>query len=355
MHTAHVSRIRTTSYNHNLQSQYTTPPHTTPHPSDNPLAYPRNAPNPPLDLPSHRILLSPCSLLSLHRSYDNDPYWRSKNPYWSYFKKVWGNAPFIDGNFRLWLSGGMRKFHIQRHPQMHQHTLGLPAWMHYMDSKYDPLLDTPYLSEYSIFGPGSETGNSQKANMAENAGGSEGIHQDCSDGSWPNALGFKRPCFVSERQQKSWWYYKRYSNWNMRTNTYKDRGHYAQRPRGSIYYLTKEANQPYDPGATKEPIQGSEASDTNPEWVGLDHLWANNKLEGTEYSVKKVASGMFPPPPSEPPTVPSFNFGAGKANKADVKQWWQGIGNYPKQAALTNNAKNHAGTKGNALTSPGDR
>ena len=227
-------------------------------------------------------------------SYDNDPYWRGKNPYWNYFKKVWGNTPFIDGNFRLWLSGGFRKFHMHRHPQMHQHTLGLPAWLHYYDSHYDPLLDTPYLSEYAIFGPGSESGNSPRMNIKDNAAGSEGIHRDCSDGSWPNALGYKRPCFVHEKQQKSWYFYKKYQNWNMRTNAYKDRQHYAQRPRGSIFYLTKGANQPFNPASSKTPIQGSEATDTNPEWVGLDHSWASNKVRRTTVTCGALSGTSFP-------------------------------------------------------------
>lgn len=279
-------------------------------------------------------------------SYDNDPYWRGKSPYWDYFKKVWGNAPFIDGNFRVWLQGGFRTFHMQRHPQMHQHTLGLPAWMHYYDPHYDPLLDTPYLSEYAIFGPGSEAGQSPKVNLPDNAAGSEGIHRDCSDGSWPNALGYKRPCFVSESQQKSWWHQKGVHNWNQRSNGYKDRQHYAQRARGSVYYLTKEANQPFIRRSNSDrAVQGSESTDVQPNWVGLDSSWGNAKEEGTEHSVKKVASNMFPPPPGEPPSVPPSPFGPGHAAPGQARLWYNGMVPYPKQNKLTSK---------NALTSPGD-
>ena len=33
--------------------------------------------------------------------------WRA-SPYWRYFRRVWGSAPFIDGNFALWLSGALK-------------------------------------------------------------------------------------------------------------------------------------------------------------------------------------------------------------------------------------------------------
>jgi hypothetical protein len=74
--------------------------------------------------------------------YGNSPYMQ-KNPYWNYFRNVWGDAPFIDGNFQLWTQGLFKGFNNPDHMIQSQKTLGLPAWMHYYDPAYDPLLDQP--------------------------------------------------------------------------------------------------------------------------------------------------------------------------------------------------------------------
>lgn len=42
-------------------------------------------------------------------SHNNDPYWQ-RSPYWQYFRQVWGDAPFTDANFRLWMGGFFQGF-----------------------------------------------------------------------------------------------------------------------------------------------------------------------------------------------------------------------------------------------------
>jgi hypothetical protein len=77
--------------------------------------------------------------------------WR-QSPYWRYFRRVWGDAPFIDGNFRLWLSGALRgEFDKPRRPVRGQTTKALPAALRYFDSKYDPIIDTPFESSFDLF------------------------------------------------------------------------------------------------------------------------------------------------------------------------------------------------------------
>ena len=62
--------------------------------------------------------------------------WRH-NPYWRYFRRVWGNAPFIDGNFRLWLSGALKgDFAKPNRPVKGQTTKALPAALRYFDSRW---------------------------------------------------------------------------------------------------------------------------------------------------------------------------------------------------------------------------
>jgi hypothetical protein len=119
-------------------------------------------------------------------------YWHD-NPYWDYFKQVWGAAPFIDANFRLWMSGYMKKFPGASHHLEDGNTNVLPTWLGYTHEKYDPLTDPPYRSTEDIFG----------GKMKEAA-------EDCSQPFGPYALGYKRPCAKSgsegadrEREAKS--------------------------------------------------------------------------------------------------------------------------------------------------------
>ena len=119
-------------------------------------------------------------------------YWHD-NPYWDYFKQVWGAAPFIDANFRLWMSGYMKKFPGASHHLEDGNTNVLPTWLGYTHEKYDPLTDPPYRSAEDIFG----------GKMNEAA-------EDCSQPFGPYALGYKRPCAKSgsegadrEREAKS--------------------------------------------------------------------------------------------------------------------------------------------------------
>ena len=117
--------------------------------------------------------------------YNNDPYWQD-NPYWNYFKQVWGKAPFADANFRLWMSGAMKGFGKPRHPQKGQTTRALPAWLHYYHGNYNPLLDTPYASDYALF---SENGEKAPKDALR---GSEALKLDCSEEGKP------RPCGVQD-------------------------------------------------------------------------------------------------------------------------------------------------------------
>ena len=119
--------------------------------------------------------------------FNNKEKWRH-NPYWQYFRRVWGNAPFIDANFRLWLSGALKgEFSKPSRPVRGQTTKALPAALRYFDSRfvfylhgfcavscvvsvfrglvyvtflflqqiatlrYDPTIDTPYDSAYDLF------------------------------------------------------------------------------------------------------------------------------------------------------------------------------------------------------------
>lgn len=138
--------------------------------------------------------------------YNRDPYWQD-NAYWKYFKQVWGDAPFADANYRLWLSGFFKNFDLPRQARKYQTTKALPAWMHYYDRAYDPTQDPPvrpppralrrallltrrvvalqYESEYALFGKG-------KAPEAAGDPTSEDLKEDCSEGT------MQRPCGVGE-------------------------------------------------------------------------------------------------------------------------------------------------------------
>lgn len=116
-----------------------------------------------------------------------------------YFRRVWGSAPFIDANFRMWLSGALKgEFSKPNRVVKGQTTKALPAALRYFDSRlsaaaggaagaaaatflnkqrvkrraharcrsdsdfslslvrryngrYDPIIDTPYDSAYDLF------------------------------------------------------------------------------------------------------------------------------------------------------------------------------------------------------------
>ena len=53
-----------------------------------------------------------------------------------YFRRVWGSAPFIDANFRLWLSGALKgEFSKPNRVVKGQTTKALPAALRYFDSR----------------------------------------------------------------------------------------------------------------------------------------------------------------------------------------------------------------------------
>ena len=120
-------------------------------------------------------------------------YWH-QNPYYSYFKKVWGNAPFLDANFRLWTKGYFKSFKVPNQAKSYQQTKALPAFLHYYGKTYDPLLDPPYKNEYDLFGSGGEAAASEAAAPING----ETIKDDCTQSPFKNAMGYKRPCGVNE-------------------------------------------------------------------------------------------------------------------------------------------------------------
>lgn len=111
-------------------------------------------------------------------TYGTNAYWQS-SPYFHYFRQVWGNAPFIDGNFRAWMAGQFKGY---QKPTMinkiGQTTQALPAWLHYYDRKYDPIKDPPFESEFALF-------DRQKRLH----GPIEKLETDCSEGNYPHPCG----------------------------------------------------------------------------------------------------------------------------------------------------------------------
>eukprot|EP00505_MAST-04D_sp_SCG-Rhode-Island_P003648 Stramenopile-MAST_4_protein_3648 len=129
------------------------------------------------------------------KSFQKKEEWKS-NPYFKYFQHVWGNAPFIDSNFRLWLSGGFKNFRVGAHKQQFQTTKALPAYMHYYGTEYDPLMDPPYPSEESLYAtnPDDKVSEIPEAEMTK-----KDLLSDCSQAFGPRALGYKRPCGVNTK------------------------------------------------------------------------------------------------------------------------------------------------------------
>ena len=237
----------------------------------------------------------------------SDPYWH-QNPYYDYFKKVWGNAPFLDQNFRLWSGGYFRNFHVPRKAKAYQQTKALPAFLHYYGRVYDPLVDPPYQSEFDLFNTGGEADAPVAGEASRGSEGkdplsySNGIAADCSGTPFQNALGYKRPCGVNEKLAKSWTQKKMMLPLNdvLGRNTWWEGQHVgAGLERGSRYYTFGEA--------ADSPVEDGEKP-----WVGLDNTWA----EGVGDGIPK----NMPPPPAEPAEPPEFRIGERKSPAEEAEQ-----------------------------------
>jgi hypothetical protein len=69
------------------------------------------------------------------KSMHGSDYWK-QNQYYDYFKKVWGNAPLLDSNFRLWMKGYFKSFKVPNQARSYQQTKALPAFLHYYGKTY---------------------------------------------------------------------------------------------------------------------------------------------------------------------------------------------------------------------------
>eukprot|EP00945_MAST-04E_sp_MAST-4E-sp1_P005568 g5568.t1 len=192
------------------------------------------------------------------------------NPYWNYFKQVWGNAPFLEANYRLWLSGGLKNFKVGQHSQKFQTTKALPAFLHYYGTDYDPLVDPPYPSEEALYADTKEA----LASPSEAESKPEESLSDCSQAFGPKALGYKRPCTVNKVRAASFSKEKHLYKVNevIGKNTWwsgQDRT--AGSSRGSTLY-THETLPPKD-----KPYDMKQA--TKP-YIALDNRWiANDKAK----------------------------------------------------------------------------
>jgi len=216
---------------------------------------------------------------------EHQKYWR-KSPYWNYFKSVWGDAPMADTNFELWMRGFFKDFTVPRHPQEGQTTRGLPAWLHYYSSKYDPLVDPPYVSDFALFATeeGAEAAEKKRPDGLENGGySSEGpVFSDCSEMNQKEHI--DRPCGVRTAQR------------------------YAVRPYSKVgnsgkYGLDKKHWT--DARNMAGPIAGTPGDESLKDtYIKVDKWWANAKGD--------ALLPNMPPPPEEPPALGGDEGGGGE-------------------------------------------
>lgn len=118
-------------------------------------------------------------------TYGTNAYWL-RSPYFHYFRQVWGNAPFIDGNFRAWMAGQFKGYEKPTSiNKIGQNTKALPGWLHYYDRKYDPIKDPPFDSEFSLF-------DAQKRLH----GPIDKLEEDCSEGNYPHPCGERHAEYI---------------------------------------------------------------------------------------------------------------------------------------------------------------
>ena len=228
-------------------------------------------------------------------SFSAESYWQN-SPYYAYFKKIWGNAPFLDANFRMWFDGFFKNFHLPRAAKPYQQTKALPAFLHYYGKSYDPLVDPPYNTEFELFGQGGGGSGSSggEGGMATPEANGETIKDDCSRSQFGMAQGYKRPCGVNEKLAKSWTKAKMMLPLN---DILGKNSHWEGQPvgaglaRGSRYF-------------TFDKLPGSPAEDGEKAWIGLDNTWANGDGEERPKNM--------PPPPPDPGALPVFQIGPQK-------------------------------------------
>eukprot|EP00939_MAST-03C_sp_MAST-3C-sp1_P001176 g1176.t1 len=210
---------------------------------------------------------------------NHQEYWR-KSPYWNYFKSVWGDAPMADANFELWIRGFFKDFSLPRHPQDHQTTRGLPAWLHYYNSKYDPMVDPPYLSDYALFATkeGVDAPEVKRPEGLVDGGWNKEspVHVDCSEYNGHGDQIIDRPCSVRTEQR-----YVVHP--------------YAPGGREGRYGLDQKKWN--DKRNMAGPINGEpeDQDDLKDTYIKTDRWWANSKGDG-------LLPNM-PPPPDEPPAL----------------------------------------------------
>jgi len=198
-------------------------------------------------------------------------YWRN-SPYWNYFRSIWGGAPMADENFELWLRGYFKDFTLPRHPQDGQTTRGLPAWLHYYNTKYDPLLDPPYESDFSLFGEdaGGETMTvpAEAGDPLSVMGGEAGVYNDCSE--WRSEMPtIDRPCTKRSAQRHMVRPYKKgqlHYFGGLDMNLWTDKRNMAGKMAGSES----------EPGRDEE---------LNKQYIKMDKYWAAGEGEGDESQV----------------------------------------------------------------------
>jgi hypothetical protein len=229
-------------------------------------------------------------------SFAAESYWQH-SPYYTYFKKVWGNAPFLDANFRMWSEGFFKNFHLPRAARPYQQTKALPAFLHFYGKTYDPLIDHPYNTEFDLFGQASAAGEggAQSGSEATPEANGETIKEDCSQTQFGMAQGYKRPCGVNEKLAKSWTKAKMMLPLNdiLGKNTqWEGQRVGAGLARGSRYF-------------TYGKVPDSPVGEGEKPWIGLDDTWASGDGEGRPKNM--------PPPPQDPGVAPEFRIGAKKA------------------------------------------
>lgn len=231
--------------------------------------------------------------MKMKGSFSSESYWQH-NPYYTYFKQVWGNAPFLDANFRLWSEGFFKNFHLPRQARPYQQTKALPAFLHFYGTTYDPLVDPPYTTEFDLFAQSGGEGAQSGSEATPEANG-ETIKDDCSSSQFSEAQGYKRPCGVNEKLAKSWTKSKMMLPLNavLGKNTHWEGQRVgAGLARGSRYFTYGE-------------IPGSPSEEGQKPWIGLDNTWASGDGEERPKNM--------PPPPKDPNGVPEFKIGEKKS------------------------------------------
>jgi hypothetical protein len=251
------------------------------------------------------------------RRFDEQTYWHN-NPYWKYFKQIWGNAPMIDSNFRLWLSGFFKSYSVPHESQAYQETKGLPAFYHYFGKTYDPLVDPPYASDYELYGKDAKSG------VKAHTPNGNTIQSDCTSSNFLRASGFKRPCNVNSKEAMGWTAEKSENNLMKtlgRSAMMEGKKMNAGDPRGSIYFTYNKL---------PETIGGEGEAP----WIGLDSTWGKN-TPGTRPE-------NLPEPPKDTQPPAKIQFGFDKPEKNEKKNVKGGDGE-PSAAAASGDESGGSG------------